>query len=147
MTTTDLDLRGMSCAACAARVEGALNGLDGVRAAVNFALERAHVQHGSAVSAADLIRAVESTGYRASVAANRHELPADPPQRQLPVRLAVSVLLAIPVVAVSMVMGWQFAAWQWLAFALTTPIVVWGGFPSTSPQCAAPGMAHRRWTR
>jgi len=129
VTTTDLDLRGMSCAACAARVEGALNGLDGVRAAVNFALERAHVQHGSAVSAADLIRAVESTGYRASVAANRHELPADPPQRQLPVRLAVSVLLAIPVVAVSMVMGWQFAAWQWLAFALTTPIVVWGGFP------------------
>jgi copper chaperone CopZ len=43
MTTTDLDLRGMSCASCAARVEGALNRLDGVRAAVNFALERAHV--------------------------------------------------------------------------------------------------------
>ena len=68
MTTTDLDLRGMSCASCAARVEGALNRLDGVRAAVNFALERAHVQHESAVSAGDLIRVVESTGYRASVA-------------------------------------------------------------------------------
>ena len=67
MTTTDLDLRGMSCAACAARVEGALNGLDGVRAAVNFALERAHIQHEPAVSAGDLIRAVESTGYHATV--------------------------------------------------------------------------------
>jgi Cu+-exporting ATPase len=129
VTTTDLDLRGMSCAACAARVEGALNGIDGVRAAVNFALERAHVQHGSAVSAADLIRAVESTGYRASVAADRHGTPEAPPQRQLPVRLAVSVLLAIPVVAVSMLMSWQFAGWQWLALALTTPIVVWSGFP------------------
>jgi P-type Cu+ transporter len=129
VTTTDLDLRGMSCAACAARVEGALNGLDGVRAAVNLALERAHVQHGPAVSARDLIRAVEATGYRASVAADRAGLPADPPQRQLRVRLAVSVLLAIPVVAMSMVMGWQFPGWQWLALALTTPIVVWGGYP------------------
>jgi copper chaperone CopZ len=70
VTTTDLDLRGMSCASCAARVEGALNGLDGVRAAVNFALERAHIQHGPAVSASDLIRAVESTGYQASVCAH-----------------------------------------------------------------------------
>src|SRR5205807_1069032 len=66
MTTTDLDLRGMSCASCAGRIEGALNGLDGVRAAVNFALERAHVQHESAVSVDALIRAVESTGYQAS---------------------------------------------------------------------------------
>ena len=130
MTTTDLDLRGMSCAACAARVEGALNGLDGVHAAVNFALERAHVQHGSAVSAGDLIRAVESTGYQASVAADRPGLPEDLPHGNgcgcgWPAR----VLLAIPVVAVSMVMEWQFAGWQWLAFALTTPIVAWGGYP------------------
>jgi Cu+-exporting ATPase len=129
VTTTNLDLRGMSCASCAARVEGALNGLDGVRAAVNFALERAHVQHGSAVSTRDLIRAVESTGYQASVAAERHGLPEDLPQRQLSTRLAVSALLAVPVLAMSMVMGWQFAGWQWLAFALTTPIVVWGGYP------------------
>ncbi len=57
----------MSCGSCAVRIEGALNRLDGVRAAVNFALERAHVQHEAAVSTVDLIRAVESTGYQASV--------------------------------------------------------------------------------
>ena len=129
MTTTNLDLRGMSCASCAARVEGALNRLDGVRAAVNFALERAHVQHESAVSASDLIRAVESTGYHASVAVDLFSQEADEPQDQLRVRLVGSTLLAIPVVAVSMVMGWQFAGWQWLALALTTPVVVWGGYP------------------
>ncbi len=140
MTTTDLDLRGMSCAACAARVEGALNRLDGVRAAVNFALERAHVQHGSAVSAGDLIRAVESTGYRASVAADRSALPEDPPQRELRTRLAVCVLIAIPVLAISMVMAWQFAGWQWLALTLTTPIVVWGGYPFH--RAAARGARH-----
>ena len=129
MTTTNLDLRGMSCASCAARVEGALNRLDGVRAAVNFALERAHVQHESAVSASDLIRAVESTGYHASVAVDLFSQEADEPQDQLRVRLVGSTLLAIPVVAVSMVMGWQFAGWQWLALALTTPVVAWGGYP------------------
>ncbi len=129
MTTTDLDLRGMSCASCAARVEGALNRLDGVRAAVNFALERAHVQHESEVSAGDLIRAVESTGYQASVAVDLFSHDDDEPQDLLRSRLIGSALLAIPVVAVSMVMGWQFAGWQWVALALTTPIVAWGGYP------------------
>ncbi|HEY2089266.1 MAG TPA: heavy metal translocating P-type ATPase [Mycobacterium sp.] len=129
MTTTDLDLRGMSCASCAARVEGALNRLDGVRAAVNFALERAHVQHESEVSAGDLIRAVESTGYQASVAVELFSRDDDEPQDLVRSRLIGSALLAIPVVAVSMVMSWQFAGWQWVALALTTPIVAWGGYP------------------
>jgi Cu+-exporting ATPase len=129
MTTTELDLRGLSCASCAARVEGALNRLDGVRAAVNFALERAYVQHESEVSAGDLIRAVESTGYHASVAVDLLNYDDDEPQDQLRSRLICSALLAIPVVAVSMVMGWQFEGWQWVALALTTPIVAWGGYP------------------
>ena len=138
MTTTDLDLRGMSCASCAARVEGALNRLDGVRAAVNFALERAHVQHGAAVSAGDLIRAVESTGYRASVAAD--QIGAQPAER-LRARLIGSALLAAPVLALSMVMDWQFAGWQWLALALTTPIVFWGGY--RFHRAALVGVRHR----
>jgi P-type Cu+ transporter len=143
MTTTDLDLRGMSCASCAARVEGALNRLDGVRAAVNFALERAHVQHESEVSAGDLIRAVESTGYQASVAVDLFSRD-DEPQDLLRSRLVGSALLAIPVVAVSMVMGWQFAGWQWVALALTTPIVVWGGYPFH--RLALLGARHRTST-
>src|SRR6201996_8354849 len=134
----------MSCASCAARVEGALNGLDGVRAAVNFALERAHVQHGSAVSAGDLIRAVESTGYQASVVVEPLGQSDDVPQDQLRPRLIGSTLLAIPVVAVSMVMGWQFAGWQWLALALTTPVVAWGGYPFH--RAALRGLRHRTST-
>ncbi|MDT5084787.1 MAG: P-type Cu+ transporter [Mycobacterium sp.] len=144
MTTTDLDLRGMSCASCAARVEGALNRLDGVRAAVNFALERAHVQHESEVSAGDLIRAVESTGYQASVAVELFSRDDDEPQDLLRSRLIGSALLAIPVVAVSMVMDWQFAGWQWVALALTTPIVAWGGYPFH--RLALLGARHRTST-
>ena len=144
MTVTDLDLRGMSCGSCAVRIEGALNRLEGVRAAVNFALERAHVQHESAVSASDLIRAVESTGYQASVVVDPFGPSDDAPHDELRPRLIGSTLLAIPVVAVSMVMGWQFASWQWLALALTTPVVAWGGYPFH--RAALLGLRHRTST-
>jgi len=40
----DLQLTGMTCAACAARIEKVLNRADGVKAAVNFATETAHVE-------------------------------------------------------------------------------------------------------
>lgn len=64
----ELDLIGMTCAACANRIEKGLNNLPGVTASVNFALERASVryQEGQA-SIADLIARVESIGYKAKV--------------------------------------------------------------------------------
>ncbi len=132
MTTTDLDLRGMTCASCAARVERGLNALDGVSATVNFAIERAHVEHEAHVSAQDLVRAVETAGYRAAVVGEAHDYSAehaDVSAGQLRTRLLGSAVLAVPVVALSMVMPWQFSGWQWLVFALTTPIVAWGGYP------------------
>ncbi len=144
-TTTDLQLHGMSCASCAAKIEKSLNKLDGVQASVNFAVEQAHVEHDSQVSAGELVRAVESTGYHASVIDHsghahhdhghsasggfsdhmNHDVPAD----QLRPRLIGSAVLAVPVLALSMVMAWQFPGWQWLALALTAPIVFWGGYP------------------
>ena len=134
MTTTDLQLTGMSCASCAAKIERSLNDLDGVQATVNFAVERAHVEHGPQVSEHDLIHAVEHTGYHASVIDHsaqmghdhmNHDLPAE----QLRPRLIASAVLAVPVVVLSMVMPWQFPGWQWLVLALATPIVFWGGYP------------------
>ena len=137
MTTTDLKLIGMSCASCAARVERRLNDLDGVHASVNFAVEQAHVEHDAQVSAEDLVRAVESTGYRAAPidhAGMGHGHPEDHmshdvPEEQLRPRLIGSALLAAPVVLVSMVSALQRPGWQWLVLALTTPIVFWGGSP------------------
>lgn len=133
MITTDLELRGMTCASCAARVERGLNALDGVHATVNLAVERAHVEHDPAVTPDELIRAVTAAGYQASVVgAVPRQLPGQPgdmPSDQLRPRLIGSAVLAVPVLALSMVMAWQFPGWQWLAFALTTPIVAWGGWP------------------
>ncbi|MCI4673569.1 heavy metal translocating P-type ATPase [Candidatus Mycolicibacterium alkanivorans] len=134
MATTDLQLSGMSCASCAAKIERSLNDLDGVQATVNFAVERAHVEHGPQVSQHDLIHAVEDTGYHASVIDHsghmghdhmNHDVPTD----QLRPRLIGSAVLAVPVLALSMVMPWQFPGWQWLVLALATPIVFWGGYP------------------
>ena len=122
----------MSCASCAARIERGLNALDGVNASVNFAVEQAHVEHGAQVSAAELIHAVESTGYHAAVIGHAghadHRAP-DVPEGQLRTRLIGSAVLALPVVALSMVTPWQFPGWQWLVLALATPIVFWGGYP------------------
>ncbi|OBF28670.1 heavy metal translocating P-type ATPase [Mycobacterium sp. ACS4331] len=130
VTVTDLRLAGMSCASCAARIERGLNALDGVSASVNFAVERAHVEHGGDVDEQDLIRAVESAGYRASVIESAAApAPDETDEGSLLPRLAVSAALALPVVAVSMIPAWQFVGWQWLVLALTTPIVFWGGYP------------------
>ncbi len=128
MTTTDLQLSGMTCASCAARVERRLNQLDGVRASVNFAVEQAHVEHGAEVTAQDLVRAVESSGYHAAVL-GQPDHPHDVPGEKLRPRLIGSAMLAVPVAAMSMVMPWQFPGWQWVALVLTTPIVAWGGYP------------------
>ena len=124
----------MSCASCAARIEGGLNRLDGVAATVNFAVEQAHVEHDPHVSAHELIRAVESTGYHASVIDHAHpnhddHMNHDVPEDQLRPRLIGSAVLAVPVVALSTVMAWQFPGWQPLVLALSTPIVFWGGYP------------------
>jgi Cu+-exporting ATPase len=124
--SVDLAIGGMTCASCAARVEKQLNGLDGVTAAVNLATERAHVQYPDSVSVARLVGTIESVGYTASLP---NSDAADDDTGPLVRRLVVSALLAAPVLVLSMVPAWQFRGWQWVALALATPVVTWGGFP------------------
>ncbi|MFB7129760.1 heavy metal translocating P-type ATPase [Kitasatospora sp. NPDC056273] len=122
----ELSIGGMTCASCAARIEKKLNRMDGVEATVNFATEKARVDFGPGTTVEDLIATVERTGYIA-------ELPPPPaapePADPLRDRLLTSAVLAVPVVLLSMVPALQFTDWQWLAFALTGPVVVYGGLP------------------
>src|SRR5690606_12208714 len=62
----DLDITGMTCSSCAARIEKKLNRVEGCEATVNFATERARVEVSEGVSADDLIDVVKKTGYGAS---------------------------------------------------------------------------------
>ena len=69
----DLQVGGMTCASCVARVEKALLKVPGVTAAsVNLATERAHVEAGPGVDAAQLSAAIEKAGYE--VARTQHTL-------------------------------------------------------------------------
>ena len=63
--TATLEISGMTCASCVARVEKRLGRLDGVVAEVNLATEKASVRYPDAVSIDDLVAAVESAGYTA----------------------------------------------------------------------------------
>ena len=63
--TLDLPIEGMTCAACAARIEKQLNKLPGVSAAVNFASERARVEFDAgAVSEPKLVETIEKAGFK-----------------------------------------------------------------------------------
>jgi Cu+-exporting ATPase len=125
MATTELELTGMTCASCANRIERKLNKVDGVTATVNFATERARVEHPDSVSTHALVEVVASAGYGASLpAADEPAAGGTDPLRR---RLLVSALLTVPVVVLAMVPAWQFTNWQWLSLTLAAPVVVWGG--------------------
>jgi P-type Cu+ transporter len=125
----DLPIEGMTCAACAGRVERSLNELAGVEATVNYATERASVRYdGERVGPDDLLAAVAAAGYSARLAS------ADPgtagePARVLRLRLVVAAALSAPVLALAMIPAFQFDYWQWLSLALATPVVLWSGWP------------------
>jgi Cu+-exporting ATPase len=126
----DLPIEGMSCAACASRIERTLNKLDGVEASVNYATERATVRFDPVkVAATDLVGAVEAAGYHAVVPAPDDAAERIDPSNGLRTRLVVAAVLSLPVLLISMVPALQFDYWQWLALALATPVVFWAGQP------------------
>jgi len=123
-----LSLEGMTCAACATRIERKLNRLDGVAAAVNFATEQATVDYDPSRAAVDdLIHTVEAAGYRASVGARA--ATGDAPRDRLRTRLVVAAALSAPLAVLAMAPPLQFDGWEWLALALATPVVWWSGWP------------------
>ncbi|MCW2972911.1 MAG: heavy metal translocating P-type ATPase [Thermoleophilia bacterium] len=127
----DLPITGMTCTACANRVERTLNKLDGVRASVNYATERAAVEFDTELLApARLVEAVAGAGYGASLPADGStDEPVEDHMAPLRRRLVTSAALAVPVVVMSMVPFLQFTRWQWLALLLATPVVTWGAWP------------------
>jgi P-type Cu+ transporter len=130
----DLSLTGMSCAACAARIEKTLNTLDGVTATVNYATEKAAVDFDPTVVSTDDMRiAVESIGYGAAVptaaAPDASDEEADRVRRALLRRLGVAIVLGVPVLVLSMVPAAQFRNWQWVALVLATPVATWAAAP------------------
>ena len=132
LTKINIPVSGMTCTSCSSRVERKLNKMAGVTAVVNFATESAQVEYDpDEVSPEDLQATIEAAGYGAT-------LPEPEPDPQpvpddaaanLKQRLIIVALLTIPVMVLSMVPAFQFRFWQWIVFALASPVYFWGGWP------------------
>lgn len=121
----------MTCAACVARVEKALNAVDGVTASVSLATERARVQAPAGLDDDALVQVVRAAGYDAVPASAAPADDADAAARvaaALRLRLIWAVALSVPVLAVSMIPPLQFPGWQWASLVLATPVVWWCGW-------------------
>ena len=127
----ELVVSGMSCGACAARIERRLNKLDGVDATVNYATGRAYFASVGGREPGELIGVIESCGYGATAPAPDPAAPAglDAEASALGRRLAVCVPLALAVIALAMVPAAQFTGWPWVSLLLAAPVAVWGAWP------------------
>ncbi|MGP6204367.1 heavy metal translocating P-type ATPase [Microbacterium sp. F2] len=133
----ELQIGGMTCASCAARIEKRLNRMPGVSASVNYATEKAvvHIDDAPAgvADAAALIAEIERTGYTAALPApptpERDEPETDPELASLRQRLIGAAVLSVPVILLAMIPALQFTYWQWASLALASPVVVWAAWP------------------
>ncbi|RED66273.1 heavy metal translocating P-type ATPase [Cohnella lupini] len=136
-----LQITGMTCAACANRIEKGLNKLDGVsQATVNLALESARVEFTpSNVSIPDMIKKVEQLGYKAKIKEENKDRSAE---RKIEIRkrsrrLLISAVLSLPLLW-AMVGHFSFTSWiwvpepfmnPWVQLFLATPVQLVIGFP------------------
>ncbi|MEY3296811.1 MAG: hypothetical protein RLZZ597_71 [Cyanobacteriota bacterium] len=144
-TTQTFKLRGMSCAACAGNVEGAIQSVPGVNACVvNFGAEQAAVTYNPRqTTVADIQAAVEEAGYAAQPMndnvldfddeADRRERETE--RRHLMRKAVFSLVIGAILVIGSLPMMTGIPmpfipAWlhdPWFQFVLTTPVMVWAG--------------------
>jgi len=126
---TDLNVDGMTCAACANRIQRRLGKVDGVDAAqVNFATGRATVMHHGSLDEMIFAAEVEALGY--SVINDGSEDQAEEAREaDLRRRLTVAVVLAIPAMLISMIPGLRFDGWEWVVAVLAVPVILWSGWP------------------
>ncbi len=132
--TVDLAVTGMTCAACSARVERTLNKLDGVRASVNYATERATVQVPAELGDEVLVERIRKAGYGARVRGEDDDEDLTLTRvRDLRRRLIVAAVLAVPLcdlsITLALVPSLRFPAWQLVCLALAVPVVFWAALP------------------
>ncbi|MFZ0170121.1 MAG: heavy metal-associated domain-containing protein, partial [Acidimicrobiales bacterium] len=118
-----LAIGGMTCGACASRIQRRLNELDGVQASVNYASELASVVLRPDIPVHRLIEEIRSVGYDASVVpeptdATEGVNDLDDRVHILGRRLLVAALLLMPLcdasLLFSLVPAVRFSGWQWL---------------------------------
>ncbi len=124
----DLTIDGMTCAACANRIQRRLGKLDAVEEAqVNFASGRATVVFDDTIDESLLAGEVEALGY-AVIDPAETKAAAARREAELRRRLLVAAVLTVPAVALSMIPGLRFDGWEWVVAGLSAPVIVWSGW-------------------
>ncbi|VWX38287.1 heavy metal translocating P-type ATPase [Exiguobacterium oxidotolerans] len=123
--TIELNIEGMTCAACSARIEKVLNRMDGVDATVNLPLETARIAVPDELDEQAIIDKIKKVGYGATIKSAPHEKVQD---RRMLYRFFIAALLSLPLL-LSMVshipnspVHLTFLMNPWLQFALATPV-------------------------
>ena len=103
---------GMTCSACVNSIERTLNEMDGVSASVNFASETVHILAPADLSAELVIKKIKAAGYGATLLDDQ----SDPALHRKGAARALifALLLAVPAIAISMVMSWHQPINDWL---------------------------------
>jgi Cu+-exporting ATPase len=129
----ELAVGGMTCAACAARIERRLNKVEGVSASVNYATERATIVVDPTLTIDDpvsmLVDTIVDVGYTASVPSDDESAHVEQRAADLRRRLIVAVVLGVPVLVLSMIPPTQFPGWQWVALVMALPVSIWSAWP------------------
>lgn len=134
-TRIELDIGGMTCAACASRIEKKLNKIDGAHAIVNYATDRAIITGLPASATGTLVETVRKTGYSAAPLdeADRESTNRPDRARLLLRRLLVAALLTLPLgnlaIVLALIPSMRFDGWQWVCVAIATPVVCWCAWP------------------
>jgi len=131
-THTDLQVTGMHCAACSARLEKVLNQLPEVEATVSIATEKANIAYNpDDTSLSELIKAIQGAGFDAhpirDFAAEKQARAAALQYQQR--QFMLSALLTAPLLIEMLLMfsGFHFMLPGWLQFLLATPVQFWIG--------------------
>ena len=132
MAEHTLNIDGMTCASCVARVEKALGRVAGVQAAsVNLATEQAQVQAEAGTDPRQLLAAVQRAGYEASLVQADVDVLAEPQRRahdegwKVAVAAALSLPLMLPMLGDLLGQHWMWPAW--VQALLAAPVQFWLG--------------------
>jgi Cu+-exporting ATPase len=123
--SADFEITGMTCAACAARIEKGLNKMDGVmKSTVNLALETAHVEFSpTGVTTEEIINKVKQLGYGAISKGDQNEQETDHRQREIAKqkqKFIISAILTFPLLW-SMVSHFSFTEFLWVPDSFMNP--------------------------
>jgi P-type Cu+ transporter len=133
---SDLNISGMTCAACAARIEKVIGRLDAVQSVnVNLASEKARIVYvPGVIQEQDLIHAVEKAGYGATLAseaaAKEEKIRKEQSYRREVMKFWLSVILSLPLVVQMFVMlfgGMRFLP-SWAEWVFATPVQFYVGW-------------------